>query len=188
MTRHRPNPTTPAVSPGVDSRAPPTGGAAKPRRPVHCGDLDMRIARDGTWFYHGSPIGRKPLVKLFASVLSRDEDGVYWLTTPVEKGRVCVDDAPFVAVGLEVAGAGRSQELRFRTNLDDEVTADADHPIRVGHGPRFGGRPYVLVRGRLEALIARSVYYELVDIGVDEAAGGDHHYGVWSKECFFRLA
>ncbi len=186
MTRHRPNPNT--LSPGADSSAPPTAGAAKPRRPVQCGDLDMRIARDGTWFYHGSPIGRKPLVKLFASVLSRDEDGVYWLTTPVEKGRVSIDDAPFVAVGLEVEGAGRSQELRFRTNLDDEVTADADHPIRVGRGPRSGGRPYILVRGRLEALIARPVYYQLVELGVEEEVGGDHHYGVWSKGCFFRLA
>jgi len=148
----------------------------------------MRIARDGTWFYHGSPIGRKPLVKLFASVLGRDEDGVYWLTTPVEKGRVEVDDAPFVAVALTVAGAGRDQRLRFRTNLDDEVTADADHPIRVVENPETGEpAPYVLVRDRLEALITRAVFYQLVEHGVEHARDGETLFGVWSAGCFFPL-
>ncbi len=153
--------------------------------PVICGHLDMRSARDGTWFYHGSPIGRKPMVKLFASVLSRDEDGIYWLTTPVEKACVEVDDAPFLAVELEVGGTGRDQVLRFRTNIDDEVTAGPDHPIRVALDPASREpAPYVLVRGRLEALIARSVFYELVELGVEETVDGETHYGVWSAGSF----
>ena len=156
--------------------------------PVICGDFDMRIARDGTWFYHGSPIGRKPLVKLFASVLNRDEDGVFWLTTPVEKGRVSVDDAPFLAVELTIDGAGRDQSLRFRTTLDDEVTADGDHPLRVDLDPATGEpSPYVLVRGRLEALISRSVFYQLVEHGVEESDGDDTLFGVWSAGQFFPL-
>ena len=170
---------------GKDISAHATG--TRPH-PVICGDLDMRIGRDGTWFYHGSPIGRKPLVKLFASVLNRDEDGVYWLTTPVEKGRVEVDDAPFLAVALEVSGAGRDQVLRFRTNIDDEVTAGPDHPIRVAFDPASQEpSPYLLVRGRLEALIARSVFYELVELGVEETVGGETHYGVWSAGSFFPI-
>ncbi len=101
-------------------------GAAKPDASI-CGDFNIRIARDGSWFYHGSPIGRKPLVKLFAKVLRRDDAGQYWLITPVERGTIVVDDAPFVAVELSISGSGRSQRLTFRTNLDDEVSADADH-------------------------------------------------------------
>ena len=148
----------------------------------------MRIARDGTWFYHGSPIGRKPLVKLFAGVLNRDEDGEYWLTTPVEKGRIVVDDAPFVAVALSVTGSGRDQSLRFRTNLDDEVTAGPDHPIRVNTDVETAEpSPYVHVRDRLEALILRPVFYELVELGVEEERSGDQLYGIWSGGCFFPL-
>lgn len=167
---------------------PPMSGADKRRSPELCGDLDMRIARDGTWFYHGSPIGRKPLVKLFASVLSRDDDGDYWLTTPVERGRIEVDDAPFVAVELTVDGEGHEQSLRFRTSIDDEVTADADHPIRISHDPATGEpAPYVLVRDRLEALIARAVFYHLVEYGGEEDVDGDQLYGVWSEGCFFPI-
>jgi hypothetical protein len=177
-----------ASSSGGDGKDMPAHAAGTRPDPVIRGDFDMRIARDGTWFYHGSPIARKPLVKLFASVLGRDEDGVYWLTTPVEKGRVEVDDAPFLAVGLEVAGAGRDQVLRFRTNVDDEVTADADHPIRVAlDAASREPAPYLLVRGRLEALIARSVFYELVELGVEEALGGETQYGVWSAGSFFAI-
>lgn len=166
--------------------AAPAGG--KRRGPVLCGDIDIRIARDGTWFYHGSPIGRKPLVKLFASVLSRDEGGDYWLTTPAEKGRIRVDDAPFVAVALDADGHGKEQVLRFRTNIDDEVSADADHPIRVSEDAASGEpAPYVLLRGRLEALIARPVFYQLVDLGVEETVDGERHFGVWSAGLFFSL-
>lgn len=156
--------------------------------PVICGDLDMRIARDGTWFYHGSPIGRKPLVKLFATVLNRDEDGVYWLTTPVEKGRVEVDDAPFLAVEVTITGEGSDQSLCFRTTLDDEVTVDGDHPLRVDNDAKTGEpSPYILVRGRLEALINRSVFYELVELAAEEVIDGESLFGVWSAGCFFPL-
>ena len=159
-------------------------GQDAPGQPVICGDLDMRIARDGTWFYHGSPIGRKRLVALFASVLRREADGAYYLVTPVEKGRVAVDDAPFVAVELSVAGAGREQALVFRTNLDEIVTAGAGSPIRVAHNQLTGEpTPYVHVREGLEALIARPVYYQLVDLGVEHDGG----YGVWSGGVFFLL-
>ncbi len=186
MTKRPVDPVSLAQTPGGVARASPA--PAPEGGPAECGDLDMRIARDGTWFYHGSPIGRKPLVKLFASVLRRDEDGVYWLVTPVEKGRVEVDDAPFVAVALTVSGSGKGQSLRFRTSIDDEVTADADHPIRVSHDPATGeSAPYVLVRDRLEALIARAVFYHLVAYGVEEDVDGDQLYGVWSKGCFFPI-
>jgi hypothetical protein len=153
-----------------------------------CGDFDIRIGRDGTWFYHGSPIGRKPLVRLFASVLRREADGEYYLVTPVERGRIVVEDAPFTAVELTVRGAGRDAELVFRTNLDDEVVADADHPIRVAQDPGTGEpRPYILVRDGLEARILRPVYYELVALGETRAISGEDHFGVWSKGRFFPL-
>ena len=185
MTKPAPAPGDIAAALGAKDKAPLP---AARRGPVLCGDLDMRIARDGTWFYHGSPIGRKPLVKLFASVLSRDQDGAYWLTTPVEKGRIDVDDAPFIAVALTASGEGRDQALRFRTNLDDEMTAGPDHPIRVSvDGDTGEPSPYILVRGRLEALIARPVFYQLVELGVEHEADGEPQYGVWSKGCFFTL-
>ena len=156
--------------------------------PPFCGDLDMRIARDGTWFYLGSPIGRKRLVRLFSTVLRHDADGKYYLVTPVEKIGITVDDAPFVAVEMTVDGAGEGQVLRFRTNVDDWVTADGKHPIRVDIDPGSGEpSPYVLVRGRLEALIARSVFYDLVALGVERGTGDSYAFGVWSSGCFFPL-
>lgn len=151
-----------------------------------CGDFDFRIAADGTWFYEGTPIGRKPLVKLFASVLRREEDGSYWLVTPVERGRIVVDDAPFVAVECDVEGQGREQRLVFRTNLDETVVAGPERPLRVAESSDGEPRPYVLVRPGLEALIARSVFYRLV-----ERAEPDPHdpkmLGLWSEGAFFRL-
>lgn len=160
------------------------------------GDLDIRIARDGTWFHEGAPIRRKPLVKLFASVLWRDDDGDYWLRTPVERGRIQVEDAPFTAVELSVKGSGRDQVLAFRTNLDDWVEADSAHPLRLVEKPDTGeATPYILVRDRLEALILRPVYYELADLAVEaaaeskagEAAEEGDCLGVWSKGVFFPL-
>ena len=153
-----------------------------------CGDFDMRIARDGTWFYRGSPINRKPLVKLFSSVLRRAETGEYWLVTPVERGRIQVDDAPFTAVEVTASGSGADQELTFRTNLDDFVIADCDHPIRVSYH-REGGEPspYVLVRPGLEALILRPVFYHLVDLGEVRSVDGLDQLGVWSRGQFFVL-
>jgi len=151
-------------------------------------DFDMRIAADGTWYHEGRPIRRKPLVKLFSTVLRRDGDGVYWLQTPVEKGRIEVEDAPFTAVEFLVSGGGQNQVLRFRTNLDDEIEADSEHPIRVEVDPETEQpRPYILVREGLEALILRSVFYQLVEIGVEEAAPEGPRLGVWSKGCFFPL-
>ena len=161
------------------------GGSA---RQQFCGEIDIRIGRDGTWFYHGSPIGRKPLVKLFASVLRREDDGDYWLVTPAERGRIKVDEVPFTAVEVNAAGAGHAQTLTFRTNLDDEVAADAQHPIRVAYDPDSRGpRPYILVRDRLEARILRPVFYELVELAQMQRIGGDEVYGVWSREQFFPL-
>ena len=188
MTKPLPDPATLAAALDDNSNLAPERATGTRPDPVILSDLQMRIARDGTWFYHGSPIGRKPLVRLFASVLSRDEDGVYWLTTPVEKGRVEVDDAPFLAVELEVSGAGRDQTLQFRTNLDHEVTAGPKNPLRVGLDPTtLEPSPYVLVRGRLEALIVRSVFYELVELGHEELIDGAARFGVWSDGCFFTI-
>ena len=171
-----------------------------------CGDLDMRIARDGTWYYRGSPINRKPLVKLFSTVLRRENDGDYWLVTPAERGRVVVDDAPFTAVEVTATGTGRDQVLCFRTNLDDEVTADAAHPIRMILAPgNTEPAPYLRVRPALsrpatadagdlpsqppglEALILRSVYYHLVELGDYHSADGKLMFGVWSCGDFFPL-
>ncbi|MEQ8247552.1 MAG: DUF1285 domain-containing protein [Alphaproteobacteria bacterium] len=150
-----------------------------------CGDIDIRIARDGTWFYHGSPIGRKRLVKLFSTVLRREADGQFYLVTPVEKGRIQVDDAPFVAVELISSGQGRERCLRMRTNLDEEITVDDEHPIQVVHDPVTGEpSPYVRIRDSLDALIARPVYYELAEIA-EEAPGKPGDYGVWSEGAFF---
>jgi hypothetical protein len=158
-----------------------------------CGDFDMRIARDGTWFYHGSPIGRKPLVKLFASVLRRETDGSYWLVTPFERGRIAVDDAPFLAVELTVEGSGSDQILVLRTNLDETVAIAPERPLRVAEDAATGEpSPYVLVRagrdGRpgLEALIARPVFYQLVELAVADPADPER-LGVWSKGAFFAL-
>lgn len=188
MTKSAFDPTTLAASLDDDNIVVSGRTATTRPDPVICDDLHMRIARDGTWFYHGSPISRKPLVRLFASVLSRDNGGIYWLTTPVEKGTVEVDDAPFLAVAVEITGTGRAQSLRFRTSLDDEITAGADHPLRVELDPASQEpSPYVLVRDRLEALIARSVFYELVEHGHEELIDGQDRFGVWSDGCFFPI-
>ena len=171
-----------------DASAESADARGRPDGPRPCGDLDMRIGRDGTWFYHGSPIGRNRLVKLFAGVLRRDSEGVYWLETPAEKGRIEVDDAPFVAVELTVSGVGEGQGLGFRTNLDDAVTADADHPIHVTFDQETGEpSPYIHVRDGLDALIARPVYYELVALGEEETVEGERLFGVWSEGHFFAL-
>jgi hypothetical protein len=167
--------------------SPITNGAASKRPPIECGDLNMRIARDGTWFYRGSPIGRLALVKLFASVLRRGVDGRYWLITPAERGLIEVEDAPFVAVELLVANEGGDQQLIFRTNLDEFVTAGPDNPLRVETAASAEPAPYVLVRSGLEARLARPVFYELVELGIEEQVGDTTRFGVWSKGMFFSL-
>jgi len=163
------------------------------RRPVECGDLPFLIRRDGTWMYRGSPIGRKELVCLFASVLKRAEDGSFWLETPAERGRIEVEDAPFLAVELDWTGCGRDQVLTFRTNVDELVTVGAEHPIRIAHDLlTCEPTPYVLVRrgaGRLnvEARISRAVYYELVALAEPGELYGRQVLGVWSCRCFYPL-
>jgi hypothetical protein len=153
--------------------------------PPYCGDIGMAIATDGTWFYQGSPIGRKPLVKLFSRVLRRDLDGRHFLVTPVEKVDVAVADAPFLAVELEVIGEGPAQDLIFRTNVDDFVRCGPDYPMRFAPEAGTGGlKPYVLVRGRLEALVTRALYYDLVEMAVEDEAG---RFGLWSGGAFFPM-
>ena len=156
--------------------------------PEFCGDIDMRIARDGTWYYMGTPITRQRLVRLFSTVLRHDADGKFYLVTPVEKLGIVVDDAPFLAVAMERLGDGGDQTLTFRTQTDDLVTADADHPIRVAVDPDTGEpSPYVLVRDRLEALIHRPVFYDLVDLAVPRRVDGVDVLGVWSGGAFHPL-
>lgn len=150
--------------------------------PPFCGDLDMRIARDGTWFYLGSPIGRAGLVKLFSSIIRKDGDD-YFLVTPVEKVRITVDDAPFVALDFDAAGKGDTQKLRFETHVGDRFIAGPDHPIRVAYDSAGEPSPYVLVRRNLEALIDRKSFYRLVDLGVHK----DGWFGVWSAGEFFPI-
>jgi hypothetical protein len=192
-----------SVAPGAAS-VPPTAPAAMPvpgpeaagrprRAKTDCGDFPIRIARDGTWFYRGSPIGRKELCCLFATVLKREADGGYALETPVERGRIEVEDAPFVAVEMfwrDCPGpeGGTRCCLTFRTNLDEMVTADAEHPIRVAVDPRTREpRPYLTVRPGLEARIARPVFYELVALAVPELLDGRRVLGVWSEGVFFPI-
>jgi uncharacterized protein len=151
--------------------------------PPFCGDIDMRIASDGTWFYMNSPIGRKPLFTLFSRVLRRDGDD-YFLVTPVEKCGIRVDDAPFVAVRMTVTGAGPAQSIQFETNVDDVLVVDADHPLRfVVEKGTDGLKPYVLVRANLEALVIRALFYDLVALGVVEG----EWFGVWSSGVFFPM-
>jgi len=163
------------------------------RVPVECGDLPFLIRRDGTWLYRGSPILRKELVCLFSGVLKREADGSFWLETPAERGRIEVEDAPFVAVELDWNGDDRQQILSFRTNVDQVITAGPDHPIRVAHDIlTCEPTPYIRVRPgvgtpAVEARINRAVYYELVALAVPEWVGCRRMLGVWSCGKFFSL-
>ena len=191
---------------GLEGIADAARGKGRPRNGDHdrvseerptpgesCGDFDIRIARDGTWYYKGTPINRLPLVKLFASVLRREPYGSHWLVTPVERGTILVEDAPFVAVDVDrhpASAADEDAELIFRTNLDETVVAGPDHPIRVDIDADTGEpAPYIEVRDGLEALINRATFYRLVEFAVERAdpAGGHGVLGVWSKGRFFPL-
>lgn len=167
------------------SRATRAGkGAAPVERwnPDFCGDLEMEIKQDGTWFYMGTPIGRMPLVQLFSTVLRKDADGKTYLVTPVERVGIRVVDAPFIAVEMDVSGAGDGQIITFRTNVGDVVEAGPGNPLRFVDEDETGGlKPYVLVRGRLEALVARPVMYELVAHGEEIDVGGRKMFAVRSK-------
>ena len=150
--------------------------------PPFCGDIDIRIARDGTWFYLGTPIGRAPMVRLFSSILKREGEE-YFLVTPVEKVRIRVDDAPLLAVDFTASGTGRYQNLTFVTRTEDEVACDADHPLTVtyrGEEPA----PYIHVRARLNALIDRKSFYRLCELGCNEAHNGESWFGLWSHGNF----
>ncbi len=155
--------------------------------PEHCGDIDIRIARDGTWFHDGSPIGRHKLVRLFSTILRKDPDG-YHLVTPAEKMRITVEDAPFLAVLLRVEGEGHQQRLIFTTNVGDETVAGPGNPIRVETDPDTEApSPYVHVRRGLEARIVRAVFYQLADLAVPGEGAHDGCLGVWSGGVFFPL-
>ena len=173
--------TPSAESIAASARAAQKGGLPPVHlwNPPHCGDIDMRIARDGTWFYLGTPIGRPELVRLFSTILRKDGDD-YVLVTPVEKVGITVDDAPFVAVDFNRKG----DVLVFETNVGDKMTAGPDHPIRVERDPETGEpSPYILVRANLEALIDRKSFYRLVDLGTHH----DGWFGVWSGGEFFPI-
>ncbi len=175
------------------SAANPSAGSPKSLPPVHlwnpphCGDIGMKIASNGRWFYQNSPIQRQPLVKLFASILRKDPDG-HVLVTPVEKVSVEVEDAPFLAVELRVAQTPLGPQLSFQTNVEDWVTLDADHPLRCVTGPAGGLKPYVLVRDDLWALVSRPLVFDLVALGETRDIGGKQMYGLVSSGQFFELA
>lgn len=171
------------------SRAARAGRGAPPVErwePDHCGELDMEIKADGTWFYLGTPIGRMPLVQLFSSVLRKDADGRTYLVTPVEKVAIRVEDAPFLAVEVDASGHGDARALTFRTNVGDVVEAGPDHPIRFVDEAGTGGiKPYLHVRGRLEALATRAVMYELMELGEEIGVDGSAMFALRSRGAVF---
>jgi len=169
----------------AEGRGPPP---VESWNPPYCGDIGLAIRRDGSWTYQGSPIGRMPLVKLFASVLRRDPDGKHYLVTPTEKVDVSVEDAPFLAVEMQREGAGSQQRLIFRTNVDDIVYCGPTHPLRFAAEAGTGGlKPYLLVRGRLQALLTRALYYDLVELAVPLPGGDDDRLAIWSGGTCFEL-
>jgi uncharacterized protein len=175
------------LPPGLAALVAEAGQTAKPRpverwNPPFCGAIDMRIAADGRWFYMGSPIGREPLVRLFASILRREPDGSHVLVTPVEKVGIVVEDAPFLAVEFDTAGVGADQSLSFRTNVGDVVTAGPAHPFRFALEPGTEGlKPYLLVRGGLEALATRALAQSLAGLAAEREGAA----GIWSDGSFF---
>ncbi|MXN44276.1 DUF1285 domain-containing protein [Shinella kummerowiae] len=167
-----------------------TGGRGLPPverwNPPFCGDIDMEIRADGTWFYMGTPIGRAPLVRLFSTVLRKDEDGKTYLVTPVERVGIRVVDAPFLAVEMNASGEGAAQTLTFRTNVGDVIEAGPEHPLRfIIAGENNELKPYLLVRGRLEALVSRAVMYDLVELGETIEIDGTKMFAVRSGGVVF---
>ncbi len=180
----------PSVAGTAKAEASPVRATRPP--PRECGDLPFVIQRDGTWLYRGSPIGRREMVCLFSSVLKRESDGSFWLETPAERGRIQVEDAPWLAVEMDWSGDGRGQVLSFRTNVDQVVAAGPEHPIRVRTDLATAEpTPYIRIRGEdgapLEARISRAVYYELVALAVPGTVCGRPMLGVWSQNRFFAL-
>ncbi len=185
--RDYPNQKPSGFPPGLAQLVAEAGKQAKARPverwdPPYCGEIDLRVASDGSWFYRGSPIHREALVRLFASILRREPDGRHVLVTPVEKVGIAVEDAPFMAVEVMAEGEGAGQLLTFRTNVGDIVAAGAEHALRFAQEAATDGlKPYLNVRGGLEALATRAVALELVALS-EERAG---QLGVWSGDTFF---
>lgn len=169
------------------------GAGQKGLPPVHlwnpdfCGDIDMRIGSDGTWFYMGTPIGRPALVRLFSTILKREGDK-HFLVTPVEKVGIRVDDAPFMAVEMQTDGSGDARRLHFRTNVDDWVECDAAHELRFKEARDGGLTPYLHVRRDLWAKVTRPIYYDLVELGEERSVNGRDMFGVQSAGVFFAMA
>jgi hypothetical protein len=155
--------------------------------PAYCGEIDMRIAADGTWFYNGTPIGRPALVKLFASILRKDPER-HVLVTPVERVGIAVEDAPFQAVEMAVEGEGAERQVAFRTNVDDVVSVGPDHPLRFERDASGGMKPYVRVRGDLWARVTRALTYDLIALGEDRDVGGQRVFGVGIGGDFYVVA
>jgi len=184
MSPSQPDPAVLANPLPVDRPLPPV----ESWNPSLSGEMDLRIARDGVWHHEGTPIQREALVRLFASILRRDPDDHYYLVTPVEKWRIRVDDAPFLAVRLDATGQGSDQRLTFTTNLGDVVIAGPEHPLAVEYrSPSGEPTPYLHVRGRLWALLTRAVFLELAELGEERSADQGSDYGVWSQGQFFYL-
>ena len=185
MTKQPPNPPNPDdLAEFIVGKTEVPISTDTPTADRHFG---IRIARDGTWHYLGTPIKRMPLVKLFSTVLRREDDH-YWLVTPVERGLIDVDDAPFVAVEVTVEGEGKASRLTFRTNLDEEILAGPEHPIRVEIDPATEEpAPYIHVRDNLEALIARPVFYELAELAEEVLDGQEIELRIWSDGTVFSL-
>lgn len=174
---------------GLDAARKTTRGPAPVHlwNPAYCGEIDMRIARDGTWFYNGTPIGRPALVQLFSNILRKDPER-FVLVTPVERVGIVVEDAPFLGVELLREGEGAGQNLRLRTNVEDWVEISQDHPLKFLPGDSGGLKPYALVRGDLWALVKRALFYDLVAWGEAKTVDGEEFFGVWSHGVFFPMA
>ena len=182
----QPKPTADSIAQSITAAKTGKLPPVETWNPPFCGDLDMRIARDGTWFYLGTPIGRQPLVKLFSSILIKEEDK-YFLVTPVEKVGIRVDDAPFVAVDFENVGSEAEPVLRFTTHVGDESDAGPEKPLRVEIDENGEPSPYILIRRNLEALIDRKSFYRLVERGETEMVDGELWFGLRSAGMFFKI-
>ena len=179
------------VAPGVLAGMDQVKGAKRPPvhlwHPPYCGEIDMRIAADGVWYYLGGPITRQAMVKLFASILRRDPER-YVLVTPVEMVGITVEDAPFIATSMLVEGDGENQNLTFTTNVGDDATVSLDHPMRFERQPNGGYKPYVMVRDNLWAMLTRTLYGDVVALCVSRDETGAESFGVWSGGSFFKMA
>ena len=146
-----------------------------------CGDVDIRISSDGVWFHEGRPILRKKLVQLFASVLKRKSNGEYWLITPAEQARIKVEEAPFIVVEMIVKRKNQDQGIVLRTNIDQYITVDSDHPVYVSKRPNGEYAPYLLISDGLTALINRTVYYQMAELCIERMSAQGSQTGIWSQ-------